>query len=159
MNRMKQYCWLYLKSLSRRCGSFPAEPTFTRPRSTTTARTSLGSPFDIFLGPTSSVEFLSEQYEGWGEEHFSHFQAAEPPEGPSYAESQFSRAPGSCSVILARSIRKFHWNAMRLPSGLLPSEEVRRCDSSSEFSRATTQRGESRRKKFHRRCRCSLSCR
>jgi hypothetical protein len=36
---------------SRRCGSFRAEPTYTFPRSATTPRTSLGSPFDIFVGP------------------------------------------------------------------------------------------------------------
>jgi hypothetical protein len=41
---------LYLKSLSRRCDSLRAEPTDTLPRSTTTSRTSLGSPFDILSG-------------------------------------------------------------------------------------------------------------
>jgi hypothetical protein len=49
-NRMKQSCWLYLKSLSRRCGSLCPEPTYTLPRSTTTSRTNSGSPFDIFVG-------------------------------------------------------------------------------------------------------------
>jgi hypothetical protein len=50
MNRMKLYCWLYLKSLSHRCGSLRAEPTDTLPRSATTSRKSLGSPFGVFVG-------------------------------------------------------------------------------------------------------------
>jgi hypothetical protein len=47
---MKQSYWLYLHSLSRRCGSLRTEPTYTIPRSTITSRTSLGSSFDIFVG-------------------------------------------------------------------------------------------------------------
>jgi hypothetical protein len=55
MNQMKQSWWLYLNGLSRRCGSIRAEPTDILPRSTTTSRTNLGSPFDIFVGSPSSV--------------------------------------------------------------------------------------------------------
>jgi hypothetical protein len=50
MSRMKQSCSLYLKSLSRRCGSLRAEPTYTLPRSTAISRTSLVSAFDTFVG-------------------------------------------------------------------------------------------------------------
>jgi hypothetical protein len=54
-NRMKQSCWLYLKSLSRRCGNLRAEPIDTfhslrPPHAQAWVHRSISS-----LGPTSSV--------------------------------------------------------------------------------------------------------